>query len=162
MTEMPADLVKILDTWRDTWHHRIEELGDTVEDYDRHVEHDLLDGVIPQMLGWLGAISDPREDEVARVALAALVGVNRTAMAAHLRGDINHDTYDLVDSWVALAAVPWLHVLGLRPECINGHELTTAPPVLCPSCGMRLFGPVAERGACLSCFPELPSDPVTP
>lgn len=32
-----------------------------------------------------------------------------------------------------------------------------APGVSCPGCGVRLFGDVARRGGCLSCFPDLPT-----
>lgn len=32
-----------------------------------------------------------------------------------------------------------------------------APPVRCPGCSVVLHGPVAERGACLGCFPAVPS-----
>lgn len=30
--------------------------------------------------------------------------------------------------------------------------------VYCPGCNLRLFGAVAQRGACTKCFPTLPGD----
>ena len=45
--------------------------------------------------------------------------------------------------------------VGLRPPRPPKQH---AVEVRCPGCGQRLFGDVADRGACLSCFPPVPHD----
>lgn len=45
--------------------------------------------------------------------------------------------------------------VGLRPP---RPPKQPAVEVRCPGCGQRLFGDVADRGACLSCFPPVPHD----
>lgn len=53
---------------------------------------------------------------------------------------------------------------GEHPEFVAGadeaayHLGALRREGLCPGCGLRIYNEVAERGGCLSCYPELPAD----
>lgn len=149
----------ILDGWRDLWHHRIESKGITPEAHAAAMERELLDQAIPDLLHAVGAISDPHDEEVARVSLAALLGAHHAVRAAHVEGELTNEGYEAIDSFLARGAFPWLHALGYRPECNDPPAVDLTVDVRCPGCGQRLYGPIAERGACLGCFPEVPVAP---
>jgi len=52
----------------------------------------------------------------------------------------------------AVASAKRLRRRGGQPE----------PPKNCPGCGIRIFGDVARRGGCRSCYPDLPPTRHTP
>lgn len=60
------------------------------------------------------------------------------------------DDLDLIDAlWNTLRDY------SAKARSYRGYDANAT--VLCPGCGRRLFGDVKARGACLECFPVLPS-----
>jgi hypothetical protein len=159
----PPFITNVIDGWRDVWHHRMELRGHTRADNAASIDRELLGDAIPELLHGVGSVSVPTEPEVARVAVAALLGAHMATQAAHAAGELSHRVYELIDEHIARGAIPWLHVLGYEPACNGdgGIPPVTTPDVRCPGCGQRIYGEVAARGACLGCFPEVPVAPAT-
>jgi len=126
----------------------------TIEDIDGFLDAGV--DLAQQIVSDLGGVLSLRDEEVARVWLAAICGVADVLnQAVHTRMIPNHPhLLGEIDDVLAQAASAALLVLhGPVPP-----STPKAEPVLvnCPGCGARLFGEIADRGACLSCFPVVP------
>ena len=152
--------VQTIRTFRDVWYHRLE--AHIAEGRPRDPENleQLIDGTMTDVASWIGCVTPPRDEEAARIGLAALVNAHHATLANEMDGRCSHAERHAIEGALGFAAIPYLHLLGVGPKCSSsGLTEPPAPPVVptdarCPGCGQRLFGDVAVRGACLSCFPN--------
>lgn len=158
-----TDFDEILHFWCDNWAgrvvHQAKKLGqepDVVAGAQRPGIDSLLDVAVAPLMRTAGSVSNPHDDEVARVGIVSLLNVRTAALAAVQEGVIGRAHLGAIECAVAFAAVPWLHVLGYEP-CQEKLAELVPPPLArgeCTGCGTAIFGALVERGFCLACLPS--------
>jgi hypothetical protein len=131
---------------------------------ERHPYHRGLPGYVnnEEVAEWVVLDAAPNISEFVHNETAmttACLGFDVTLL--HLPTDQTITTTVALHPNVSLGALASLTAEIVRVMLVRRAELAAAgplpEPVLteCPGCGRQLHGPVAERGACLDCFPEV-------